>query len=211
MRPYNHVGGDFYDFFQHKNGCLSFCLADVSGKSLPASMIMSTAQASLRALTSFDGMSPHQVIEKLNLHLFQSTQSNKFVTLFFGFLDPEDHTLEYINAGHNRPIMVCSEQKVQLLHKGGMMVGMFPNAKYEVGTVPFEKGSLLLVYTDGLSEVADEEGEELGDDRLVDLVKRYQKEDDVGFGRRQIVKAAMDFSKGEMVDDLTLLLIRRNT
>lgn len=210
MRPYNEVGGDFYDFIEHANGCLSFCLADVSGKSLPASMIMSTAQASLRALTSFEGMCPRQVIEKLNQHLYHSTQSNKFVTLFFGFLNPQDHTLQYINAGHNRPIMVCSEEKVQLLHKGGMMVGMFPNAQYEVGTVPFEKGSLLLVYTDGLSEVADSEGEELGDDRLIELVKRCRQDEDVCSGRRQIVDAAMAFSAGQMVDDLTLLLIRRN-
>ena len=77
MRPYYQVGGDFYDFFPLNNGKLAFCLADVSGKSLPASLIMSTAQASLRALNSFGECVPKEIIEKLNIHLWESTQSNK--------------------------------------------------------------------------------------------------------------------------------------
>ncbi|QTD53286.1 GAF domain-containing SpoIIE family protein phosphatase [Sulfidibacter corallicola] len=211
MRPFNQVGGDFYDFIVHANGRLSLCLADVSGKSLPASMIMSTAQASLRALNSFPGISPREVIEKLNLHLFQSTQSNKFVTMFYAELDPETHRLQYINAGHNRPILVCPEKTTSLLSLGGMMVGMFPNVQYQVGTIDFEEGSELLIYTDGLSEVTDTEGEEFGDDRLIDLLKSVQGHGTVSEEMSEIVTSVMNFSDGQMVDDLTLLLIRRSS
>ncbi|MDJ0839442.1 MAG: PP2C family protein-serine/threonine phosphatase [Acidobacteriota bacterium] len=209
MRPYYLVGGDFYDFIILENGRLCVCLADVSGKSLPASMIMSTAQASLRALNSFSGLSPRDVIEKLNLHMCQSTQSNKFITLFYAVLCPETHTLQYINAGHNRPILIHPDHSFELLDKGGMVVGMFPSASYQVGTVKMDPGTELLIYTDGLSEVTDREGEEFGDDRLVETLRRKRGQGTVEQEKDDIVREVMDFSSDSMVDDMTLLLLRR--
>lgn len=209
MRPYDQVGGDFYDFIPQDNGLLSFCLADVSGKSLPASMIMSTAQASLRALNSFAGLSPREVIEKLNLHMCQSTQSNKFVTMFYGVLDPVNHILRYINAGHNRPILVKPDKSILLLDKGGMVVGLFPQAAYMVGSVTLEPGTGILIYTDGLSEVMDAGGEEYGDDRLAHTFVNLMEVDCVEKQKENIIDEIMNFSQNKMVDDMTLLIIRR--
>jgi len=209
MRPYYQVGGDFYDFIAHEEGRLTICLADVSGKSLPASMIMSTAQASLRGLNAFGGRSPKEIIEKLNLHLSQSTQSNKFVTMFYAVLDPRTHELTYINAGHNRPILVNTAGEHELLGMGGMVLGLFPMAKYQVGTARFEPGAELLIYTDGLSEVNDPDGEEYGDDRLIETLIRMRGQGSAVEEKDRMVNEIMDFSAGQMVDDLTLLLIRR--
>lgn len=209
MRPYYQVGGDFYDFIQTEDGCLAICLADVSGKSLPASMIMSTAQASLRALNSFAGLEPCDVITRLNRHLYQSTASNKFITMFYAMLDPKTHTLTYINCGHNHPIMVCNEGNVSYLGLGGMVLGMFPGAQYKVGEVKFNPGSELLIYTDGLSEVNSPTDEEYGDDRLVENFIKHRGCGTLEEEKEAIVKEVMDFSKNQMVDDLTVLMIRR--
>ena len=209
MRPYNQVGGDFYDFMALSNGKLSFCLADVSGKSLPACMIMSTAQASLRALSSFSSLQPKEVIDRLNLHLCESTQSNKFVTMFYAVLDPKTHTLEYINAGHNRPILVKSDGSTTLLCDGGMMVGMFPSACYKVGKIHFAQRTELLIYTDGLSEVKNSDGEEYGDDRLAETFASMPDYKSLEVKKNTLIETIMGFSNNKMVDDMTLLLLRR--
>jgi len=209
MRPYTLVGGDFYDFIPLDDQRLGICVADVSGKSLPASMIMSTAQATLRALHSFSGLSPKDVVEKLNIHMYQSTQSNKFLTMFYAVLDPARHQLTYINAGHNRPILVCSQNRIQHLDKGGMVIGMFRNAMYQVGEVCFEPGTELLIYTDGLSEVTNPEGEEFGDDRLEEVLCDLRGKGAVQEEKDAVVHRVMHFSRNNTVDDMTVLLIRR--
>jgi sigma-B regulation protein RsbU (phosphoserine phosphatase) len=209
MRPYYLVGGDFYDFYSTPQST-AICLADVSGKSLPASMIMSTAQATLRGLNAHAGLSPKEVMETLNFHLYHSTQSNKYVTMFYAVLDPKTNILTYINAGHNRPILVYPNNSVQLLEKGGMVVGLFPGAKYEVGQVEFEPGCQLLMYTDGLSEVTlPNSEEEFGDDRLIETLLACRECMTAEEARNNIIEAALNFSKNQMVDDLTLCLLRR--
>lgn len=209
MRPYFMVGGDFYDFSLNSRGQMTFCLADVSGKSLPASMIMSTAQAALRALHSFEDLPPDEVVKRLNRTLCSSTQTNKFLTLVYGCLDPSTNELTYINAGHNHPILLKADGEAENLGTGGMVVGLFPNAPYKIGKVPFEPGSSLLIYTDGLSEVIDNQEEEYGEDRLLESFKKAASLESVAEARMQIVADAMTFSNHKMVDDMTLLLIRR--
>ena len=150
------------------------------------------------------------MVEKLNLHMYQSTQSNKYLTLFYAVLDPGTDVLSYINAGHNRPILVYPAADCpQLLDKGGMVVGMFPHARYQVGEVRFEPGTELLIYTDGLSEVTNAEGEEYGDDQLERTLSRLRGQGSVEEEKDAIVREVMQFSGHRTVDDLTLLLIRR--
>lgn len=209
MRPYYDVGGDFFDFITHDGGPLSICLADVSGKSLPASMIMSTAQATLRALNSFPTLSPRDVIGRLNRQLCSSTQSNKFVTMFYAVLDPETNTMQYINAGHNPPILIKNDGSVEYLRDGGMVIGLFPDVDYRVGSFQFEKGTELLIFTDGLSEVMDEEGEEFGDDRLVHALLELRGKGTATQAKDELINQVLSFSSGKMVDDLTVMLIRR--
>lgn len=209
MRPYYDVGGDFFDFITLDGGQLSICLADVSGKSLPASMIMSTAQATLRALNSFPYNSPRDVIKKLNMQMCMSTQSNKFVTMFYAVLDPKTNTMEYINAGHNPPILMRGDEKVEFLRDGGMVIGLFPDVEYTVGKVHFQEGTELLIFTDGLSEVMDEDGEEFGDDRLVKAFLGLRGRGSASEAKDELINQVLTFSSGRMVDDLTVMLIRR--
>ena len=209
MRPYQHIGGDFYDLIPLSDGRLAICMADVSGKSLPASMIMSTTQASLRALTSFAGLSLVEIMQRLNAHIFESTQTNKYVTMFFAILDPRRNELSYINAGHNRPILIDAEGKSRELDCGGMVVGMFPSACYQTETVHFEKGADLLVFTDGLSEIVDESGEEFGELRLEQFLLQHRSMKSADELRCALVHRVLSFGAQKMIDDLTVMIVRR--
>jgi len=211
IEPYHQVGGDFYDLIPLKDGRLAVCMADVSGKSLPASMIMSTAQACLHALTSYDVMGPREVIARLNEHLYRSTQSNKFVTLFFGILDPKNHTLTYINAGHNRPFLITPDGHVRELDRGGMVVGLFPNPRYETETVDLPPGAELLIFTDGLSEIQDSSGVEFGENRLVQILLQLRGTCSATRAKDFIMSSALDFGSNQTDDDLTLLVLHRKS
>ena len=209
MRSYYHVGGDFYDFIPLNDGRMVLCLADVSGKSLPAALIMSTAQASLRALNAFETRDPQKVVVELNKHMHASTQSNKFITMFYAVLDPVQHKLTYINAGHNHPIMMRPDGSHEMLGLGGMVIGLFPNAPYKVGEVDFEEGADLLMFTDGLTEVNAGGEEEYGDFRLMETFSRLAGTGTAEECKNQIIEDAMTFSSNATVDDMTIMVLRR--
>ncbi len=210
MRPYQQVGGDFYDLIPFEDGRLALCMADVSGKSLPASMIMTTTQASLRALTSFPLLSLVEVMTRLNQHIYMSTQTNKYVTMFFAILDPQRHELCYINAGHNRPILLRPDGSFRELDCGGMVIGMFPKAPYEFETVAIEPGTELLIFTDGLSEIMDSEGEEYGEERLVQKMLSQRGMDCAESLKQTLITDVLEFGGHRMIDDLTIMVLRRS-
>lgn len=209
MRPFQQVGGDFYDIIPMEDGRVVLCMADVSGKSLPASMIMSTTQASLRALTSFSGLQPDEVLGRLNNHIYESTQNNKYVTMFFAVLDPANHQLSYINAGHNRPLFKCKGHEIRELDRGGMVVGMFPNVCYEVETVTLEADTEILVFTDGLSEIVDGLGEEYGELRLEQFLLSERGNGSAESRMQAIMNDVLTFGANRMIDDLTIMVVRR--
>lgn len=209
MEPFSQVGGDFYDFLEVGEDAFGFCIADVSGKSLPASIIMSTTQACLRALTSYPGIHLVEIVSALNQQVWRSTQPNKFVTLFLGILDFRRHTLSYVNAGHNRPFFLSPDGQVRELDKGGMVVGLFPGAEYQTETLLFPEGASLLVFTDGLPEIQDDEGEELGEERLLTLFRQWILADGVEKAHQGIFSDVLAFGQQRMIDDMTLMLMRR--
>ncbi|MCB1050616.1 MAG: serine/threonine-protein phosphatase [Acidobacteria bacterium] len=209
MRPYQQVGGDFYDVIPLSDNRIALVLADVSGKSLPASMIMTTTQSCLRAIAGLLEISPVQAIQRLNQQLVLSTQNNRYVTLFFGILDPAHHQLTYINAGHNRPILVEPNGSVRLLDKGGMVVGLFPNPPYECETVTLSEGTQLLIYTDGLSEIVDDRNEEFSDERLEQILLHETQNLSAQETKDHILNQVMEFGKGKMIDDLTIMVLKR--
>ena len=131
--------------------------------------------------------------------------------MFYAILDTESHELTYINAGHNRPILVRANGETELLDKGGMVMGLFPHARYIVGNVFFDEGTKLLVYSDGLSEVVDRDGEEYGDERLLEYLTRQKSMGPIEEEKDAVIREVMSFSSDTMVDDLTLLLIRRRS
>ncbi len=169
--PARQVGGDAFDYFMVEGGRLCFAIADVSGKGVPAALLMSNVQASLRAFC--DG---RQTVPDAIRHINQSvarSANGKFITLFYGELEP-DGRLRYTNAGHNYPLLRRGDGSVEELREGGLPLGLFEDADYRQGETRLAPGDGLLLYSDGISEAIDLRGQEFGEDRLAGLWKAFR-------------------------------------
>lgn len=206
--PAWEVGGDYYDFIRISETKTAIALGDVSGKGLPAAMLMANLQATLRGQLLFSSC-VKECIERANNLLHKSTSISKFVTLFFGVLDTNVNTFTYCNAGHNIPIFLQGGKRVEL-NKGGIILSWKENANYEEEEIIFEKGSILCVYSDGVTEAKNKNEEEFGEERLFDLVHR--KSDLTS--RHMVAEVLNDLNKftagASQSDDITLLIIKRN-
>jgi predicted permease len=171
--PARSVGGDYYDFLQVGDHRIGVALADVAGKGIAAALIMSVVQASLRVLLADGSLSLPDLTARLNRFLHRSTGSSSYATFFYAQVDEETRELRYVNAGHNPPFLLRrDETSVEPLARGGMIIGLFPMASYEEGTVMLRPGDVLIVFTDGVTEALNPDGEEFGEQRLQDLLKR---------------------------------------
>jgi sigma-B regulation protein RsbU (phosphoserine phosphatase) len=204
-RPCYQVGGDYYDFIPLAHGRLALAIADVSGKGTPASILMASVHASLRALA---GTAPPDVLmERLNTFLFESTQENKYVTLFYAELDPASRRMVYANAGHVPPYRLTADAPGLRLTAGGPVLGLLPGATFETGEVRLESGDLVAAVTDGATEALSPEGEEFGDERLMAALRDVRG--------RAASQAVADLSgaihawtgPAGCSDDLTLLIV----
>lgn len=208
--PSRHVGGDYYDYIQLPNSETLFVIADVSGKGMPASLIMANLQAALKVLSPL-GLTLKQLIINLNRLIFQNTSADKFVTMFCGILNSEEHTFHYINAGHNPPIHISNSGKFTPLSEGGLILGIVDyEYPYEERTIPLNSGDLILMYTDGVTEAKSKENQDYGEINLVDFV--INKRD---LSSNNIIEAIYSqlqiFSSGEIQsDDITLTAIKRH-
>ena len=166
--PARQVGGDAFDYFLLDGGRLCFAIADVSGKGVPASLLMSNVQASLRAFC--DGrQSVPNAIRHINQSVARSS-SGKFITLFYGELEASGR-LTFTNAGHNYPIVRRRDGSVEELRDGGLPLGLFEDSDYGQGQTVLAPGDALLLYSDGISEAVDMRSQEFGEDRLTALWK----------------------------------------
>lgn len=201
------VGGDYYDFI--KNGrSLAFTVADVSGKGVPASLLMASLQASLRAI--MDRMTdPVAVIGRLNDVMCEITSPDKFATMFYGCVDLENNELSYSNAGHFFPVLVRDGGGVEVLDYSGLILGVTPGFPYENRRTAFEPGDMLVVTTDGVTEAENAEGDLYGEERLHPFLSTLSGMDAARV-RDSIVDEVERFSNPVGVnDDLTILVIRR--
>lgn len=167
--PCHEVGGDYFDYFATAEKHFGFALGDVAGKGMSAALLASLIQGALSAQTLFDTPLP-SMISNVNRILAQRGTGNRFVTFFFGTLDP-DGNCTYINAGHNPPILLRPDGSMQELTVGGMVLGLFPDAEYEAGTVQLRPQDHLILFTDGVIEARNKADEEFGMDRLVSLLR----------------------------------------
>ncbi len=206
--PAKRVGGDYYDFLDLGEERLGLCLADVSGKGITAALLMSNVQATIRSQSR---MAPSigDCVSTSNDMLYASTDSDKFVTMFYGVLDTAANRLDYCNAGHNPPVLLGGSEAV-LLETGGPVLGVLPGFPFESGQVGFEPGQTLLVYSDGFSEAMDSRENEFGDERLRDLAQEYADlapEEMLS----TILEAVQQFcGDGPQTDDMTIMAIRRS-
>ena len=206
--PCYEIGGDYYDFIQREDGRLVIALGDVSGKGTAAALLMSSLHASIHAQTgSHDSLV--ETISAVNRYLADNIPSNRFVTLFYAELDPESGALSFLNAGHNPPLIVHAAGTVEQLASGGLPLGIKANAEYREGRTTLQRGDVLVIYSDGVTEAASPGGEEFGPTRLYEVVSRNVDSSAAGI-RDRIESALTKFSQGtQAADDITLVIVKR--
>ena len=206
-RSARHVGGDYYDLIETESG-LTLLLADVSGKGMPAALLVSTLHSAFRLLMAGRPVTA-ELIERLNTHIFESSAPNKFITLFAAHLDLGSGSIRYVSAGHNPAIRVTTEGSVDLLRSHGLPIGMLAHAACVDAETVLAPGDLLCIYSDGLTECENRAGEELGEQRLAELVAANRSESLAELINR-LDRATVQFADGmPQADDETLLLLRR--
>ncbi|MEO5925487.1 MAG: PP2C family protein-serine/threonine phosphatase [Bryobacteraceae bacterium] len=205
--PALEVGGDLYDVFTTADGRVAFSLGDVSGKGLPAALLMGMIQGAVRSNAWYRDQTTHEAFAKqLNTMLCNSSASAKFASLFWGAYDPARARLTYVSAGHC-PGFVVRQSKIVKLDSTGPVLGLLPQSRFEQGSIDFKHGDLLVLYSDGIVEAANADGEEFGEDRLEAALARCTGSS-AEEARQEILKDYRAFLGGTAPeDDLTLLVL----
>jgi len=210
-RPALGVGGDYYDFIPVWESGLAIAIGDVSGKGISAALLMATLRAFLRGQTIDRQTDLTAVISNLNRLVYESSAHNRYATFFFAVLDSSSRTLNYVNAGHNSPILIRpagAGPTVLRLEEGGSVVGLMQSGCWNQGQVKLEPGDLLVAYTDGISEAMNGADEEWGEDRLIAAVQATRSAPPPAILDR-IVASADEFVAGTpQYDDMTLIVMR---
>lgn len=203
------IGGDYYDFIPTHDNKMFVALGDVSGKGTAAALLMSSLHAAIHAQVAAKS-SLLETVESVNRYLADNTPANRFVTLFIAELDPTAGTLEYINAGHNPPLIGRMDGTVEKLDSGGFPLGIIPMANYETGRLQLNIGEALVVYSDGVSEANNLTGDEYGLDRLSEVVSKNLNRSASGI-RDKVESSLSEFTQTAPVgDDITLVIVKRN-
>jgi sigma-B regulation protein RsbU (phosphoserine phosphatase) len=205
--PSSQVGGDYFDFIRIVENQIGIAIADVSGKGIPASLIMAAFRASLKA-EILNNYAIRTVFQKVNRLLFGSIEREMYVTAVYGVLDTKNQVFTFSNAGHNPPILRRANGLVEYLTEGGLALGVMEGSTYEERPLSLFKGDLLLFYTDGVTEAFSPGGEEFGPKRLVEVIEekhRLRAEDLLD----EIYRMVQDFTRANVeLDDLTMVAIK---
>ncbi|HEX3747533.1 MAG TPA: SpoIIE family protein phosphatase [Bryobacteraceae bacterium] len=214
--PARMVSGDYYDFMAMPQDSLAFAIGDVAGKGISAALLMATIQSTMRtqistasvANGSYKPPSTAFLVSNLNRQLYANTTPEKYATFYFAMYDETHHALTYTNAGHLSPLLV-RDGKVNLLEPTGTVVGAFPFAVYEERTVAMEHGDMLVAYTDGLVEPENAYGEMFGEERLTELLLKYNSADSSEIIARAMEAVVQWTGSLELQDDMTMVVARR--
>ncbi|UCC78939.1 MAG: SpoIIE family protein phosphatase [Candidatus Zixiibacteriota bacterium] len=205
--PSAEMGGDYYDFIPIVENQYGIAIGDVSGNGIPASLIMAAFRASLKAEIR-NNFAIRAILNKVNNLLFESIERDRYVTATYGVLDCKNKIFTFSNAGHNHPILLRGSGDIQFLEEGGMALGIFANSTYEENSVFLKSGDIVLFYTDGVTEVKDEDEVEFGEQRLIDAVKASKQKSAAGI-INYIIKEIEKFEKKRRFsDDITLIVMK---
>jgi len=208
-QPSLEVSGDYYDVLPWGNdGSTAFVLADVSGKGVPAALVMSNIQACLHSQALRPAESLCGWMSALNRQLFENMRPGTFVTLFFAVLAASSRRLVYVNAGHNPPLLLRAGRQQQTLEAGGLLAGALPQAEYAQGEVLLQAGDLLVMYTDGVTEARSPGGEEFGEERLGRLLSDITDLSAEAIGRRICEEVRRHTGLESQADDVTLVVLK---
>jgi sigma-B regulation protein RsbU (phosphoserine phosphatase) len=201
------VGGDYFDFLELGDGLVGLALADIAGKGIAGALMMATLQANLRSQSGLARDDPARLLRGLNRALCEAVADGRYATLFFGRYDDATRRLCYANCGHNPPFLLRAGGAVERLAATATILGAFETWDCTLGEVTLGPGDLLLLYSDGITEAADEAGEEFGETRLLETLRRHRH-----VGAPALVAAILatvrEFSGAEQEDDITLLAAR---
>jgi len=204
--PCRTVGGDYYDF-AIEDGRLLLALGDVSGKGTGAALLMTVLRAAVRSHWREPLLA--DAVVRINRTVCQNVPSSKFVTFFLAALDPGTGRLDFVNAGHNPPLLVRADGEVEKLSDGGLVLGIFDTVGYEGGRVEMHPGDTLVMYSDGVTETWDPDGEEFGEESLIPLVVRSRTLDAESL-QNAILREIERFEAGaRATDDRTIVVLRR--
>jgi sigma-B regulation protein RsbU (phosphoserine phosphatase) len=207
-RPARVVSGDYYDFIRTGQDCVGIALADISGKGIFAALLMASLQAALRSQASLDGnCTTADLVSRLNRHVFRNTSDDRYATFFYAVFDVNTRMLTYTNAGHLSPFFVCRDE-VQELSEGGTVIGMFEDIPYTQGSIKVEPGSLLVAFSDGLTEPENVYGEEFGMHRLKEEILRQRSMPPQRIAENLIAAAEQWAGTPEQADDITVVIAR---
>jgi len=201
------VGGDYYDFLDTGEQTLGFVLADVSGKGVPAALLMANLQATFRNQAPGALERPAEALKAINRHFFDSTASERFATLFFGLYDDRTHQLRYVNCGHVAPLLLRASDAVEQLAPTATMLGAFRNWNCAERVVEVGGGDILILYSDGVTEAGIDYGEEFGEERLARTVAEHRSLAASAMVQ-EIVDEVAAYSGASRHDDVTVVALR---
>jgi len=206
--PARSVGGDYIDFFPIPDERFMLCVGDVSGKGLPASLLMANVQATLRSQAAWS-TSAADCVSRANALLCDSVRRGNFVTLFYGVLDQAGNTIQFANAGHNRPFVVKRDGSSKVLELGGLVLGVKKDFPYSQDSLMMEEGDILAVYSDGIPEAMNLHHQQFGEERLLRLLTE-QRESSAEILAGSVLDAVKEFAgQAQQHDDITLLIVKR--
>ena len=206
--PAQLVGGDYFDFIPINAGRWAICIGDVSGKGLPASLLMANLQATLRGQTLLDAP-PGECLHRSNKLLYQSTSPEKFATLFYSILDTNRHTLTFANAGHDNPFVMNRGVQKARLKAGGIPLGMMEEFSFEHDAIPVATGDTIIMYSDGIPEAMNEREDFFGEERLAELLAKHHSLTGAALMEKILEEVKSFTGTTPQSDDMTIVVVRR--
>jgi len=210
--PAEQVGGDFYDVFCLKNNGTALVMGDVSGKGVPAALLMGVIHGAVRSSLWSESPAQHETeSRRLNRLLCERASGERYASMFWCYHDPNTHCLSYVNAGHCPPLLTKkngSKVEISRLDKGGPVLGVLPDARYEQAKLQVSPGDLLVMYSDGLVEATNSRGEEYGEARLRELLAAVNEKNAEDIRRAILASLAAFSATAELQDDLTIVVAR---
>ncbi len=206
MRTSREVGGDFYDYLDLAPGITGFAVADVSGKGIPASLLMTTLQAGFRAEATA-AKSPAEVLTALNRLLYDRSELSRFATFFYAVYDDTSRILKFSNGGAFPPIILRSDGSITKLQRGGILVGVDPDSTFSNGVLKLRSGDLLISYTDGFIDQERSSGQYFGEERIIDFL-RANRLLSMNELMDKLFRDVLAFGDGTVKDDMTAVILR---
>jgi serine phosphatase RsbU (regulator of sigma subunit) len=201
------VGGDYYDFLDLGRRHLGLVIGDISGKGIAAALLMANLQANLRSQSAIALDQPERFLQSVNRLFYENTTNSAYATLFFAEYDDRERRLRYANCVHLAALLLRGDGAIERLHSTCTVVGLFKEWNCGVGECQLLPGDILALYTDGITESFDERGEEFGEHRLIEALRRHRE-----MSSEQLLEAVVEevqqFGPGELHDDVTLIVAK---